>query len=108
RAGEVRGFGRHVQTGGEAVAAERLLAAETLANRGEYRHLAVSPLDAPHPFGRECEVFHVVPFRRSHSVLSFRRPRAARACAVPSRGLTVECLPARSPLRPAAPARARA
>src|SRR5439155_11237246 len=94
--------------GGDSVAGERLLAVETLTDRSEDRHLAVGPLDPAHPFGHKCKIFHIVSFRRSHSVLSFRRPGAARACAVPSRGRTAGCLPTRSLLPLAAPARARA
>ena len=70
RAGEVRRLGRHVQTRGDAVAGKRLLVLEALADRGEHGHLAVSPLDAAHALGRKREVFHVMPFRGSHSVLS--------------------------------------
>ena len=47
-AGQVRGLGRHVQAGGDAVAGERLLALEALADRGQHRHVAVGPLDAAH------------------------------------------------------------
>ena len=69
RAGKVRRFGRHVQTRGDAVAGKRLLVLEAVANRGEHGHLAVSPLDAAHALGRKRNVFYVMPFRRSHSVL---------------------------------------
>ncbi len=48
RAREVRGLRRHVQAGGDAVAVERPLALEALADRGQHRHLPVGPLDARH------------------------------------------------------------
>ena len=66
RAREVRRLGRDVQAGGDAVAGERLLALEALADRGEHRHLPVGPLDPAHALGREREVLHVVALRRSH------------------------------------------
>ena len=67
---EVRGLGRHVQAGRDAVAGERLLALEALADRGEHRHLPVGPLDPALALAREGEILHVVPFRRSHLFLS--------------------------------------
>ena len=63
---EVRGLGRHVQARGDAVAGQRLLALEALADRGQHRHLPVGPLDAPHALGRERQVLHVVSLRRCH------------------------------------------
>ena len=69
-AGKVRGLGGHVETRRDAIAGERLLVLEALADRGEHGHLAVGPLDAAHALRRKRKVFHVMPFRRSHSVLS--------------------------------------
>ena len=70
RAHEVRGLGRDVQARGDAVAVERLLVLEPLADRLQHRHLPVCPLDAAHAFGGEREVLHVVSLGRSHE--SFR------------------------------------
>ena len=109
RAGEVCGLRRHVQAGRDAVAGERLLVLEALADRSEHGHLPVGPLDSPDALGRKCKIFYVVPFRRSHSVLSVVRRRAgARACAAPSPGQTAESLRARSRPPPAARAPGRA
>src|SRR6185437_17073866 len=60
----------HVQARRDAVAGERLLLLEPVADRGEHRHLPVRPLDPPFAFARESEVFHVVAFRRCHRFLS--------------------------------------
>ena len=51
---EVRGLGRDVQARRDAVAAQRLLALEALADRGEHRHLPVGPLDPPLAFRRRA------------------------------------------------------
>ena len=67
---EVRGLGRDVEAGGDAVAVQRLLPLEALADRGEHRHLPVGPLDPPHALLREREVLYVVALRRCHRVLS--------------------------------------
>ena len=66
RAHQVRRLGRHVEAGGDAVAGERLLALEALADRGEHRHLPVGPLDPPHAFGGEREILDVVLDGRGH------------------------------------------
>jgi len=66
RAGKVRRLGRHMQARGDAVAGERLLALEALADRREHRHLPVSPVDPAHALGRERQVFHVVSQCRCH------------------------------------------
>jgi hypothetical protein len=55
-----------VQARRDAVAAERLLFDEPLADRGEHRHLPVGPLDPLLAPRREGEVFDVVALRRSH------------------------------------------
>ena len=60
RAREVGGLGRDVQAGGDAVAGERLLALEALADRREHRHLPVGPLDPADALGGEGEILHVV------------------------------------------------
>ena len=60
RAHQVRRLGRHVQARRDAVAGERLLGLEPLADRGQHRHLPVGPLDPPHAFGGERQVFDVV------------------------------------------------
>jgi hypothetical protein len=39
-----------VEAGSDAVAGERLLFLEALANRGQHRHVAVGPPDPPHTF----------------------------------------------------------
>ena len=57
---QVRGLGRHVEARRDAVAGQRLLALEPLADRGEHRHLPVGPLDAPHALGGERQVLYVV------------------------------------------------
>src|SRR5205823_8023027 len=43
---------------------------EALADSGEHRHLPVRPGDPANTLGRKRQVLHVVPFGRSHSVLS--------------------------------------
>ena len=63
---EVRRLGRDVEAGGDAIAGERLLALEALADRREHRHLPVGPLDPPLALRREGEIFHVVALRRCH------------------------------------------
>ena len=63
---EVRGLGRHVQAGRDAVAAQGLLLLEPVADRSEHRHLPVGPLDPSLALGCEGKVFHVVPLRRCH------------------------------------------
>ena len=60
RSHEVRGLGRHVQAGRDAVAGERLLALEPLTDRGQHRHLPVGPLDPAHALRGEREVLDVV------------------------------------------------
>ena len=87
RAGEVGGLGGDVQAGGDAVARQRLLGLEALADRGEHRHLPVGPRDPPHAFGGERQVLHVVTLGRCHGASSrsgVRRPGAVRACAAPT------------------------
>ena len=111
RAGEVRGLGRHVQTGRDAVAGERLLALEALADRAEHRHVPVGPLDPPDSFAREREVLHIVSSCRGHQPSSplsrfLMRRAAARACAAPSRARRRRVRAARSPARRGARARA--
>ena len=66
RAHQVRGLGGDVQAGGDAVAGERLLALEALADRGQHRHLPVGPLDPPHALGGERQVLDVVSLGRCH------------------------------------------
>ena len=66
RAHQVRGLARDVQARGDAVARERLLGREALADRGQDRHLPVGPLDPVDAFRREREILDVVPNRRSH------------------------------------------
>ena len=70
---EVRGLGRHVETGGDAVARERLLLLEPLADRGEHRHLPVGPLDPPLALLREGEILYVVALCCCHRFLSVTR-----------------------------------
>ena len=70
RAHQVGGLGGHVQAGGDAVAGERLLPLEALADRLQDRHLPVGPLDPPDALRRQGKIFHVVSLRRSHVVLS--------------------------------------
>ena len=65
---QVRGLRGHVQARGDAVAGERLLGLEALADRGQHRHLPVRPHDAPQPLGCEREILYVVALRRRHSV----------------------------------------
>jgi hypothetical protein len=48
---QVGGLGRHVQAGGDAVAAQRLLALEALPDLGEHGHLPVCPFDPALPLG---------------------------------------------------------
>jgi hypothetical protein len=50
---QVRGLARDVQAGRDAVAGQRLLVLEALADRGEHGHLPVGPGDPARPFG--CE-----------------------------------------------------
>ena len=59
-----------MEAGGDAVAGERLLALEALADRDEHRHLPVGPLDAAHALGGEGEILDVVLDGRGHD--SFR------------------------------------
>ena len=66
RAHQVRGLGRHVEARGDAVAGERLLALEALADRLQHRHLPVGPHDAAHALGGECQVFDVVSLGGCH------------------------------------------
>ena len=67
RAHQVRRLGRHVQARRDAVAGERLLALEPLADRGQHRHLPVGPHDAPHALGGERQILHVVVLGCSHA-----------------------------------------
>ena len=102
RAHQVRGLGRHVQARGDAVAGERLLALEPLADRGQHRHLPVGPHDPPHALGRERQVLHVVSSSSSPCSLSsrvgvIRRREAARACAAPTRPRPASSAPASQP-----------
>ena len=60
RAGEVRGLRRDVEAGRDADAVQRPLLLETLADRGENRHVPVGPLDADDARGSEAEILDVV------------------------------------------------
>ena len=71
RAHQVGGLAGDVQAGGDAVARERLVGRETLADRSQDRHLPVGPLDPVDAFRREREILDVVPNRRSHVAPSF-------------------------------------
>jgi hypothetical protein len=63
---EIGRLGRHVQTGRDAVAGERLLALESLADRGQHRHVLVGPGDSSHALLGEPEILDVVSACRSH------------------------------------------
>ncbi len=67
---QVRRLGRDVETGGDAMSGQRLLAVESLPDRREHRHLPVGPLDPSFALLGEGEVFHVVALRGCHEVLS--------------------------------------
>jgi hypothetical protein len=100
RAHQVRRLGGHVEARGHAVAGQRLLALEALADRGQHRHLPVGPLDPSLPLGREPEVLHVVLDRGRHSsslCLRFTQRAAARACAAPIRSSRLRSRPQREP-----------
>ena len=60
RADQVGGLGGDVQAGGEALAGERLLHGEALADRGEHRHVAVGPEDLAQSCVRQGQVADVV------------------------------------------------
>ena len=67
---QVRRLARDVQAGRDAVAGERLLALEPIADRGQHRHLPVGPLDPAQAFGRKRHVLHIESPRRRHNSLS--------------------------------------
>src|SRR5262249_18308846 len=67
---QVRGLARDVQARGDAVAGQRLLLHEAVADRGEHRHLPVGPLDPRDALGGERQILDVVSLRRCHLVLS--------------------------------------
>src|SRR4029453_7647922 len=105
RAHQVRGLASDVEARRDAVARERLLALEALADRRQHRHLPVGPLDPAQPFGRPPHILYVVSPRGSHLAPSlFRRPAAARACAAPSRARSTRFRRATCPRPPAGPA----
>ncbi len=67
---QVRGLGRDVQARGDAVALERLLALEALANCRENGHLPVGPFDPADALCSQGKVFHIVSLSRSHRQVS--------------------------------------
>ena len=82
---QVGGLGRDVQAGRDAVAGQRLLALEALADRGEHRHLPVGPRDPADALGGEGQVLDVVALVWWPSALfslesSVRHAASSRSC----------------------------
>ena len=60
RAQQIGGLGGDMQAGAQALAAQRLLLGEALADDPQHRHLLVGPFDPAPPGLGESEVAHVM------------------------------------------------
>ena len=69
---QVGGLAGHVQAGSDAVAGQRLLTLEPVADRGQDRHLPVGPRDSAYALGRQGQVSYVVTLGGCHQLSSCR------------------------------------